>query len=222
MERYTIYPGTQLGERVTILPGAVIGRPAIANRNVNRRPPIEPGPAILADDVVIGANSVLYAGCAIGARTVICDLSSVRENVTIGEDCMIGRSVMINWGVRIGNRVRIIDCVHVGNMTIVEDDVFWSFMASTAVDSSLYLGRFGIVPPEWRPPIIRKKAVLGAGCVVMEGVEVGEGAVVAAGAVLTKSAPAYTIWAGVPAKLLREVDAESRRLVENETWLKGS
>jgi acetyltransferase-like isoleucine patch superfamily enzyme len=41
---------------------------------------------------------------------------------------------------------------------------------------------------------------LGFNVVILKGVEIGEGAIVGAGAVVTKSIPAYEIWAGVPAK----------------------
>ena len=41
---------------------------------------------------------------------------------------------------------------------------------------------------------------IGAGAIVLKGVEIGEGAVVAAGAVVTKDVPPFTIVGGVPAK----------------------
>ena len=39
---------------------------------------------------------------------------------------------------------------------------------------------------------------------ILKGVTIGEGAVVAAGAVVTKDVPAYTLVAGVPAKVIKE------------------
>ena len=40
---------------------------------------------------------------------------------------------------------------------------------------------------------------LGAGVTIMDGVNVGRGAVVGANSLLTKSVPAYSIYAGSPA-----------------------
>ncbi len=45
---------------------------------------------------------------------------------------------------------------------------------------------------------------LGVNVVVLKGVTIGDGAVVGAGAVVTKSIPAYEIWAGVPARKIGE------------------
>jgi acetyltransferase-like isoleucine patch superfamily enzyme len=46
---------------------------------------------------------------------------------------------------------------------------------------------------------------IGAQCVLVAGVVVGDDAVIAAGAVVTKNVPAGEIWAGVPARKLRDV-----------------
>lgn len=44
---------------------------------------------------------------------------------------------------------------------------------------------------------------IGAGAIVLSGVEIGTGAVVGAGSVVTHSIPPYEIWAGNPAKKIR-------------------
>ena len=54
--------------------------------------------------------------------------------------------------------------------------------------------------------VIRRKAWIGAGAIILPGVTVGENAIIAAGAVVTKDVPANTIVAGVPAKILRNIN----------------
>ena len=55
--------------------------------------------------------------------------------------------------------------------------------------------------------VIGKNVWLGASVTVVPGVTIGDNAVIAAGAVVTKDVPANTIAAGVPAKVIRELDA---------------
>lgn len=56
-----------------------------------------------------------------------------------------------------------------------------------------------------RPVVIRRKAWIGAGAMILPGVTVGENAIVAAGAVVTKDVPDNTVVAGVPAKIVRKI-----------------
>nr|WP_254639645.1 DapH/DapD/GlmU-related protein [Cohnella sp. GbtcB17] len=58
---------------------------------------------------------------------------------------------------------------------------------------------------------------LGAGAVILAGVEIGEGAVVAAGAVVTKNVPPYSIVGGVPAKVISSRNSNPERLYSIST-----
>ena len=55
---------------------------------------------------------------------------------------------------------------------------------------------------------IEENAWLGANSTILPGVTVGKSAVVAAGAVVSKDVPAYTVVAGVPAKVIKKVGGE--------------
>jgi acetyltransferase-like isoleucine patch superfamily enzyme len=54
---------------------------------------------------------------------------------------------------------------------------------------------------------------VGMGSIICPGVDVGDGAIIGAGAVVTKDIPPYTVAAGVPARVLREIpQAENEEL----------
>ncbi|MGY4311297.1 acetyltransferase-like isoleucine patch superfamily enzyme [Bradyrhizobium sp. JR3.5] len=60
------------------------------------------------------------------------------------------------------------------------------------------------------PVRICDDAWIGAGAMVLRGVTIGRGAIVAAGAVVTKDVAAYSIVAGNPAVLVRELGPDER------------
>ncbi|MGZ4174497.1 MAG: N-acetyltransferase, partial [Solirubrobacteraceae bacterium] len=62
-------------------------------------------------------------------------------------------------------------------------------------------------------PVFRRACRVGAGAVLVPGVEIGEEAYVAVGAVVTADVPARAVVMGVPARAVRQVgDAD---LLEN-------
>ena len=67
--------------------------------------------------------------------------------------------------------------------------------------------------------IIRKDCWIGANVTILKGVTIEEGCVVAAGSVVTKSTEKYGIYAGVPAKRIKdrfnEIDVERHRKMLN-------
>jgi acetyltransferase-like isoleucine patch superfamily enzyme len=60
---------------------------------------------------------------------------------------------------------------------------------------------------------------VGAGAAVKDGVTVGDGAIIGAGAVVTADVPAYAIYGGVPARLIRfRFDEETIGLLLEARW----
>ena len=64
----------------------------------------------------------------------------------------------------------------------------------------------------FRPIRVGNGVWIGAGAMILGGVTIGNGAVIGAGSVVTKDVPDDTLYAGDPARLIREfVEAETRQ-----------
>lgn len=60
-------------------------------------------------------------------------------------------------------------------------------------------------PVETAPVIIREDVWIGCGCRILKGITIGSRCVVAAGSVVTKNVPSYSLVAGVPAKIIKQI-----------------
>jgi carbonic anhydrase/acetyltransferase-like protein (isoleucine patch superfamily) len=63
--------------------------------------------------------------------------------------------------------------------------------------------------------VVEDAVLIGIGAVVLNGCRIGEGSIIAAGAVVPEETvvPPRTLWAGVPAKLRRELGDKERALI---------
>ena len=68
--------------------------------------------------------------------------------------------------------------------------------------------------------VLEEDVWVGSNAVILSGVHIGRGAVIAAGSVVTKDVPAYTIVAGVPAKVIKKrfKDETISRLEKSQWW----
>lgn len=62
----------------------------------------------------------------------------------------------------------------------------------------------GTPKPQTLPIVIEDDVWIGANAIVLKGVTLGRGCVIAAGAVVTKSAPAYSLVGGNPARIIKQ------------------
>ena len=107
----TLYPGTEIANRVRIHSGSVIGSDGfgyVLDGGVHRKVP-QIGNVIIRDDVEIGANVTIDRGALgptiIGKGTKIDNLVQIAHNVIIGENCLLVSQAGIAGSTKLGNYV---------------------------------------------------------------------------------------------------------------------
>lgn len=154
----------------------------------------------VSDRIVIGENSVIRGELMTFAHG---------GEIKIGEWCYVGEGTRI-WSaasIELGNRVLI---SHSAN---VFDSLTHPLRAAERhrqVQQIFTRGHPNDISLDESPVRICDDAWVGAGAMVLRGVTVGQGAIVAAGAVVTKDVVPFSIVAGNPAVLVRELGPDER------------
>lgn len=129
----------------------------------------------------------------------------VLPQATVGENCNVCSHCFIENDVEIGNNVTVKCGVQLWDGLRVEDDVFIGANVSFTNDRYPRSKRY---PARFEKTVIRKGASIGAGSVVLCGIEIGEKAMIGAGSVVTKDVPAGELWVGNPARFVRKLEEE--------------
>ena len=122
------------------------------------------------------------------------------DGAQIGADCNICSHCFIENDVIIGDRVTIKNGVQLWDGLRIEDDVFIGPNATFTNDRH---PRSKVYPEQFMKTVVGKGASIGAGAVILPGLEIGENATVGAGAVVTKSVSAGATVVGNPAVVLK-------------------
>ncbi|KAF0995824.1 2,3,4,5-tetrahydropyridine-2,6-dicarboxylate N-acetyltransferase [Geobacillus sp. TFV-3] len=129
----------------------------------------------------------------------------IRDHVEIGDNAVIMMGAVINIGAVVGEGTMIdMNAVLGGRATVGKN----CHIGAGAVLAGV------IEPPSAKPVVIEDDVLVGANAVILEGVTVGKGAVVAAGAVVVEDVPPYTVVAGVPARVIKQIDEQTRAKTE--------
>ncbi len=209
-----IHDDTVIGDNVRIDDGAVVGkrpmRAAISAVTKDQELPA----CTIAAECIIGANVVIYRGAAIDCHVMVADLSTIRENVSIGRNTIVGRGVTIENYCNIGKYVKLETNAYITAYSDLGDRVFVAPCVATSNDN--FLGRTEERFKHFKGAVIKKGARLGVHATILPGITIEEDSLVAASALVRKDTPARKIVAGIPAKPYKDVPAE--QLLENQGW----
>src|SRR5208283_4430192 len=127
--RVTVYPGAQIGDRVILHAGVVIGSDGFGYVLAEGRQVKFPqlGKIVIEDDVEIGSNATLDRGSlgatVIGQGTKIDNLVQIAHNVKIGRHCIIVSQTGISGSTEVGDYVVMAGQVGIGEHVCIEDRV---------------------------------------------------------------------------------------------------
>ena len=123
----------------------------------------------------------------IGENTKVWQFVIILDGASIGKNCNICSHCFIENDVTIGDRVTIKNGVRVFDSVEIEDDVFVGPNSTFTNDPYPRSDRNPEkAQKDYPKTIVRKGASIGAGAVILPGVEIGEKAVIGAGSIVTK------------------------------------
>jgi acetyltransferase-like isoleucine patch superfamily enzyme len=146
---------------------------------------------IFGEGTVIQSNVTLHCGGM--------DWSEGKGAITIGRNGFIGHGCVLYGG----------GGIQIGDDVLISPGVIIASHQHSHVPNAVPMR---LQPKRFAPVSIGANVWIGSGAVILPGVAVDRGAVIAAGAVVSRSVPAYTLAAGVPArtvKSLRESDNQT-------------
>lgn len=117
----------------------------------------------------------------------------------MGPNCIIYPKVKIGNYVLLANDVQIIGSDHAYNKPGIP---------------IVFSGRETL-----KSTIIGDDVWIGAGCKISTGVKIGNGSIIAMGSIVTKDVEPYSIYAGIPAKKIRERFKDINEIEEHERML---
>ena len=120
------------------------------------------------------------------------------EHISIGDDVFMGSNALLM-------------ATHLSHITIGSKVMFGPKVSLIAGNHSTHiLGKYMFdykesdkLPEDDLPIVISDDVWIGAGAIILSGVNVGRGAIVAAGSVVNKNVPPYAIVGGIPAKVIK-------------------
>jgi acetyltransferase-like isoleucine patch superfamily enzyme len=180
-------------------------------KNINKDEKIEPDIKIDPSSICNLNNIRFKKECFLNIEPqtqVIGTLIFERENAYIS----IGKRVFISGSIIAAQRVDIGDDVLVSwGTTIVDHNSHSTSFTLRSNDAVDWLeGKKDWTHVKIAPVKISNKVWIGFNCIILKGVTIGEGAVVGAGSIVTKDVPPWTIVAGNPARVIREIPEHER------------
>lgn len=164
----------------------------------------------ISDDFVygkgldIGSFNVILPEVKVGNNVNIQHHTLLKSGTVMGDDCYVDSFVLSSGDCQIGNNVIMRYRTVIARNVIIEDNCFF-----TAGVKTIFLDHSAQATPE--PLLIKSGNYFGDNSVIMGGITIAENCVIGACAFVNKDTEPMGVYAGIPARRLRD-------LREDELW----
>ncbi len=166
--------------------------------------------------IICGENAMLTTGSNVSigqdSTLIIHNEWNFEDSTNIARNCQISSREGNFYGKL---KLKVGSSIGDGTIMDISDDILLGKNVSVGPQCIMYTHDHNYkenseVPwkgkPVTKPIIIDDGAWIGAGVIILPGVKIGKGAIIAAGSVLTKEVPPYVIIAGVPGKIVKNLE----------------
>ncbi len=149
--------------------------------------------------IQVGDRSSFGEGIFLTAHDSYCGISGTQQfspSIVIGSDCQFGA-----WNhITAINRIEIGDGCLTGKWVTITDNAHGEIKREV----------MSVLPTKRElvskgPVVIGRNVWIGDKATILPGVTIGDGAIIAANSVVTKNIPAYSVVAGVPAQVVKQL-----------------
>jgi UDP-2-acetamido-3-amino-2,3-dideoxy-glucuronate N-acetyltransferase len=160
--------------------------------------------------VFVHPTAIVEDGAIIGADTKVWAFAQVRPGARLGHGCNFGRNTFVDANVEVGDNASLFEGVTIESGVFVGPHVvFTNDKVPRAITPS---GR-SKHSDDWElgRTVVRHGAAIGAGSVIVTGIEIGRWAMIGSGAVVTRDVPEHALVVGNPARVIGYVSAAGNR-----------
>lgn len=191
-----IYKNVKIGFNPQISPFVILGKPPLGKSDGELE-------LLIGDDAIIRSFTTIYAGNTIGHRFSTGQNVSIRENNHLGDNVSIGTSSVLEFENIIGDNSRIhsgcfLEMVNIGKNVFIGPNVVFTDDPHPMKCPNYKECKGGV--------IVEDLVKIGANSTILPGVRIGRNSLIGAGSVVVKDVPPDSVFAGNPAKFIKEIN----------------